>query len=127
MANGIFITGTDTGVGKTEITCAVVRLLRARGMEVGVMKPVASGCGIMNDKLVSVDTLRLMAAAQVRDEPEDVTPIAYKAPLAPAVAAEAEGRPFDEARVRAAWERLRRKHAFMVVEGVGGTPGAAGR
>jgi dethiobiotin synthetase len=120
MNSGVFITGTDTGIGKTEISSAIARMMRARGRKVGVMKPVASGCGLKGGKLVSVDTLRLMAAAQTDDDPSLVTPQAYRAPLPPAVAAREEHAPFDMGKVMAAWDTLRQRHEFMVVEGVGG-------
>jgi dethiobiotin synthetase len=120
MNHGVFITGTDTGIGKTEISSALVRILHARGCRVGVMKPVASGCGIKDGRLISIDTLRLMAAAQCDDDPETVTPMAYRSPLAPAAAAREENTPFDIVKVLSAWDRLRAKHEFVVVEGVGG-------
>ena len=120
MSRGIFITGTDTGVGKTEIACAIVRLLRARGVDVGVMKPVASGCGVMGGRVLSVDTLRLVAAAQVEDTPEQVTPVAYQAPLAPAAAARLENVPFDPERISAGYRRIAERHEFVLVEGIGG-------
>jgi dethiobiotin synthetase len=115
-ANVLFITATDTDVGKTFVACAVARALRARGRDVGVMKPVASGC----EADVSDDTRALIEASGVTDGPELVTPVTFKAPLAPTAAARAEGASFERGRIFEAFEKLRARHEFLIVEGIGG-------
>lgn len=114
---GIFITGTDTGVGKTFVACAIVRALKAHGVDVGVMKPVETGCG---DDLIPADALSLKEAAGVADDISEICPFRYKAPLAPSSCAEIEGRSFDIEQVRATYHALASRHRLMVVEGAGG-------
>jgi dethiobiotin synthetase len=121
---GLFVTGTDTGVGKTVVACALARALRARGQDPGVMKPVETGVGPAGP----LDALALREAAGVRDSLEEVCPQAFALPAAPAVAAEAEGRRVDLGRIRAAAAALRARHDLLLVEGAGGAlvPLAAG-
>src|SRR3569832_2008925 len=92
---GLFITGTDTDVGKTHVACGIVRRLRGRGLRVGVYKPAASGCRTVAGDLVSDDALALWEAADRPGCLEDVCPHRFAAPLAPHLAAQAEGRQID--------------------------------
>jgi len=119
MNQGIFITGTDTGVGKTIVAAVLARLLRMRGLSVGVMKPVTSGCRLENGLLVSDDALLLCQAAGVICS-DDVAPYRLREPLAPAEAAKLDGVVIDFARIRAAFDRLAAAHDFVIVEGAGG-------
>ena len=119
MSRGIFITGTDTGVGKTVVAAALARLLRMRGVNVGVMKPVTSGCREVSDKLVSDDALLLCQAAGVACC-DDVVPYRLREALAPAEAAKIDGVRIDFARIREAYDRLAANSDFMIVEGAGG-------
>lgn len=107
---GLFVTGTDTGVGKTHVACALARALRARGVDVGVIKPYSTG-----DRS---DARKLIAAAGVDDSIDLVNPCHYRAPAAPWIAA--RGRRIDYGKVRRAYEALRRRHAFLIIEGFGG-------
>jgi dethiobiotin synthetase len=113
---GLFVTGTDTGVGKTEVAAAIVAGWRARGLDVGAMKPAQSG---VEDGLPT-DADRLRAAAGGGDPPELVCPYSLCAPLAPAVAARLEGVEIETGRVLEAARELGRRHAALVVEGAGG-------
>ena len=113
---GLFVTATDTGVGKTEVACALVRGHRARGLDVGAMKPAQSGHGPGEPS----DAERLRAAAGGADPAELVCPYTFTAPLAPAVAARLEGREVSLARVLEAARELAARHAALVVEGAGG-------
>jgi dethiobiotin synthetase len=117
---GLFVTGTDTGVGKTFVAAALVHALKRQGVNVGVMKPIASGCRRVGGDLFSPDARKLLAASGVDDPLEDVSPLRFSAALGPSAAAGAEGRKLDLGRVRRAYRRLERRHDFMVVEGVGG-------
>ncbi len=117
---GVFITGTDTGVGKTYLAAGIAKHLRARGIDVGVMKPAETGCSRRNGTLVPSDAVILMKAAGVNDRLDDVNPFRFRNPLAPSVAAAAEGSSIDPDRIRSAFDRLCRKHRFMIVEGAGG-------
>ncbi len=118
---GWFVTGTDTGVGKTTIARALAMLLLRAGREVGVFKPVATGCRRdVRLGLVSEDA-ELLAHCGDAAEPLDViNPVRYSRELAPMVAAERSGRPIDYGAIDSAWERIRARAAWCVVEGAGG-------
>jgi dethiobiotin synthetase len=117
---GLFITGTDTGVGKTIVTAAIAVRLRQEGVNVGVMKPVSTGCVRRREGLVSEDAEFLAKAADVPGPLEDISPLRLAEPLAPTVAAARARIELDLAPVWAAWRRLRRAHQIMLVEGIGG-------
>lgn len=119
-ARGVFITATDTEVGKTFVAAGLARALKDLGLDVGVMKPIASGGRRTKAGLVSDDALELAKAAQTMDEPALVNPVCLEAPLAPLVAARLEGRRVDLGVVWRAYETLAERHDFLVVEGVGG-------
>jgi len=118
----LFVTGTDTGVGKTLVTALLALRLQARGVDVGVMKPFASGCEVINGELVSEDAAFLLEATGITDELNLVCPVRFIEPLAPLVAARREGRGKEDfmARVLPAYQELRRRHECVIVEGVGG-------
>jgi len=113
---GLFVTGTDTGVGKTEVATAIVAGWRARGLDVGAMKAAQSG---VEDGTES-DADRLREAAGGGDPPELVCPYTLAAPLAPAVAARLAGVEITLDRMLACAAELARRHAALVVEGAGG-------
>ncbi|HET6881782.1 MAG TPA: dethiobiotin synthase [Pirellulales bacterium] len=117
---GLFITGTDTGVGKTYISAMIVRELAATGARVGVYKPVASGCRREGTMLVSDDALASWNAAGQPETLEAVCPQRFQAPLAPHLAARAEGRQVNAALLRSGLEYWRQRSDVIVVEGVGG-------
>ncbi len=112
MTRVFFIAGTDTGVGKTVVACALAAALKAEGRDVGVMKPVS--CGGREDAEM------LMRAAGVADALDLVNPVAFREPLSPNVAAAREGRTFRTEAVRKAFRELSRRHDTLVVEGCGG-------
>lgn len=119
-SRGWFVTGTDTGVGKTVIAGAMARLAVELGARVGVMKPVATGC--RHDPrlgLISADAEFLAHCADARENLETVNPVRYAGELAPMVAAEREHRPIDWKAIRTNWARLRESDR-VVVEGIGG-------
>jgi dethiobiotin synthetase len=111
------ITGTDTGVGKTLVSCALLAALRARGLVARGMKPIETG---VTARDADTDGARLRRAAGDRDAWDDVCPLTYADPLAPMVAAEREGRPVDRARLDLAVTRLDDGADALVVEGAGG-------
>jgi len=119
MAKGIFITGTDTGVGKSVASAALALLLRRQGHTVAVMKPVTSGALERDGKLVSEDAELLCFAAGTPLTP-DCTPYLLKAPLAPSVSASLEGVRIDFQVIREAYLRLATQAEFIIVEGAGG-------
>jgi len=121
MTRGIFVTGTDTGVGKTLVSCALIHALRGRGLRVAPMKPVAAGAIEVDKRLVSEDTLALLAACStLKPAAELVNPFLFREPMAPHVAAEREGRQITLAPILQAFDALATRSDMVVVEGVGG-------
>jgi dethiobiotin synthetase len=116
---GIFITGTDTGVGKTTVAAALARLLHDKGVKVGVMKPVTSGCSLSSTGPVSTDAELLAWGAGTIVTPE-VAPYLLREPLAPAAAAELEHVRIEFSRILAAFHRIAEQCDFVIVEGAGG-------
>lgn len=112
--------GTDTGVGKTYVAALVARELAAAGHRVGVYKPVASGCRDEAGRLVSDDALALWEAAGRPGTLEQVCPQRFVAPLAPSLAARAEGRQVDAAALRRGIEYWQANSDVVLVEGAGG-------
>jgi len=113
-----FITGTDTGVGKTLVASALIRHLVAAGYRVAGMKPVASGCETTKAGLRNEDALRLMAASNLSLPYDVVNPFAYEPAIAPHIAALEAGRPIDIAAISALADTIEADH--LIVEGVGG-------
>ncbi len=118
--SGLFITGTDTGVGKTLITAGLAAVLRGRGIDVGVMKPIETGCPRRLGRLVPSDSLVLREASRSRDSMDLVNPYRFREPLAPMVAAERAGQVIEIGKVRTRFSALARRHRVVLVEGAGG-------
>jgi dethiobiotin synthetase len=114
---GLFVTATDTEVGKTAIACGLAHALVATGLDVGVAKPVQSGA-LAGDP--EGDTMLLRAAAGVDDPPEEICPFSFEAPLAPLVAARLAGRSLGLDAVVSVVERIAARHEIVLVEGAGG-------
>jgi dethiobiotin synthetase len=117
---GIFITGTDTGVGKTYVARGIAKTLRREGIDVGVMKPAETGCRKRAGRLVPADAVDLMKSARVNDPLELVNPYRFSKPLAPSLAAELEGKRVDPGKIVTSFRTLSLRHDFMIVEGAGG-------
>jgi len=117
---GIFITGTDTGVGKTFVAAGLAAALREQGINVGVMKPAETGCRLRKGVLIPQDALKLIKAGGVDDPLDLVNPYRFSAPLAPAIAAGREGKKVEIRKIVSAYRTLAGKHAYMLVEGAGG-------
>jgi dethiobiotin synthetase len=113
---GLFVTGTDTGVGKTEVAVALVVGSRSRGIDVGAMKPAQSGVGDGQP----ADADRLREAAGGADPMSLVCPYSFAAPLAPAVAARLEGVEISLLHLVACAGELSQRHDALLVEGAGG-------
>lgn len=118
--HGVFVTGTDTGIGKTHVSAALLRALRRHGILAIGMKPIASGCKSTCEGLRNEDALALIEAAGVVLRYEDVNSYAFADPVAPHIAAADEGVVIDPQRIVEACGRLRHNAEFVVVEGVGG-------
>ena len=113
--SAVFVTGTDTGVGKTYVACLLARALRARGRRVAVLKPVETGV-----EREPEDALRLRDAAADSAPLDDVCPYRLRAPLAPAVAAAAEHVAIDVQRIASLIRRRAAESDVLLVEGAGG-------
>lgn len=117
---GLFITGTDTGVGKTVVAGAIARILADRGSKVGVFKPIATGCRRDWEGLVSYDTEFLANCANSNLSLSTITPVGYLTPAAPLVSAAHEGRPIDFGGIASAYRQVCEESDIVIVEGIGG-------
>ena len=120
MSRGVFVTGTDTGIGKTTVSCALLRALRARGLRAVGMKPVASGCERTDEGWRNDDALQLLAASDPRPDYALVNPYALPDPTAPEIAAAEVGVAIERERLQVAFDALGAQADFVLVEGVGG-------
>ncbi|MCK4739278.1 MAG: dethiobiotin synthase [Deltaproteobacteria bacterium] len=120
MKRGYFITGTDTNIGKTTITAALARAFKERGLKVGVMKPVESGCKTEGGQLVPADALCLKEAAGSDDKFGLINPYHFSLPLAPKLAAEASDTEIDLGWIQGCFSELSEGKDLMLVESAGG-------
>lgn len=120
MAKGIFVTGTDTGVGKTFFTCGLAALLRDSGYSVGVMKPAETGCSEKDGKLFPEDAVRLKEASGCEVPLEKICPYQLREPVAPSLAAERQGVKIDVDRLAGTYNEINSTHDITLVEGAGG-------
>ena len=118
--HGYFITGTDTGVGKTAVTLGLMQLLQERGHRVAGMKPVASGCELTARGLRNGDAVRLRQQASIELAYEAVNPYAFEPPIAPHLAAARAGCRIDLETIHAGVQQLARQTDRVCVEGIGG-------
>ena len=116
----VYVTGTDTGIGKTVASSALLHALRLRGLRAVGMKPLASGCEHTAAGWRNEDALALQAASNPRPEYADLNPYALPLPLAPELAARDAGVTVELGTIRAAYARLQAQADAVVVEGVGG-------
>ncbi len=117
---GIFITGTDTGVGKTFISCVIARNLRKKGINVGVMKPVETGCKRKGDSLFPEDGIMLKDASNVKDSINSIVPYRFRYPLSPFMAAYLENRRISIDKIKNIYFKIFKKYDLILVEGAGG-------
>ena len=120
MGRGVFVTGTDTGVGKTIVTASLVSLLIDDGFDVGVMKPVETGCPKKNGRLVPRDATFLKVVSNSKDGLSLINPYRFSKPLAPLIAAEIDHREIKMGKISLAYGKLKKKHDMTFVEGAGG-------
>lgn len=121
MVKGIFITATDTEVGKTVVTAGIVFALRSRGISAGVMKPVATGGTWINGDLVSEDAL-FLAKATGCDESDLalINPVIMEPPLAPYTVTRIEKQEIDLDKIKNSYNKIKSICDFVIVEGIGG-------
>lgn len=116
----LYVTGTDTGIGKTLASCALLHALRGHGLRAAGMKPVASGCERIDGEWRNADALALQAAGTPGIAYADINPFALAHPLAPELAARDAGVEVALPPILDAHARLAQAHDAVVVEGVGG-------
>jgi dethiobiotin synthetase len=119
-ARVLFVTGTDTGVGKTVVACALVRAFVARGERVAVMKPIASGAERTPQGLRNADALALLAAANVPLTYPQVNPYCFEPAISPHIAAEDAKIRIDTSTILASFAQLQQISERVVIEGAGG-------
>lgn len=117
---GFFVTGTDTGVGKTLVTCALLHAYAARGARVVGMKPVAAGADQSSEGPVNEDVERIRAAGNVPAPRALVNPYCFEPPIAPHIAAHDAGIEIDLHRIALVYRELARRADVTIVEGAGG-------
>lgn len=118
--HGLFITGTDTGVGKTLVAGGIAHLLTRQGLKVGVFKPVASGCRSEREGLISDDAEFLSFCAQSEMPLTVINPVTFQTPAAPIVCIRHEHRPMDYEQIATAYTYLCEHSDVVIVEGIGG-------
>ena len=119
-SHGYFITGTDTGVGKTVVACALLRAFGAQGLRAVGMKPVAAGAEPAEGELKNADVEALLAAANIAAPRELVNPYCLVRPIAPHLAAAQAGTAIDLDRIEHCFSALAARADVVIVEGVGG-------
>ena len=117
---GLFVTGTDTGVGKTLIAGGIANVLRYNGKRVGVFKPVGSGCTHQHEGLVNSDAEFLRTCSHCNFSLAEINPVGYVTPAAPLVCEEFENRAVDFPKIAEAYKKICADSDYMIVEGIGG-------
>ncbi len=120
MAKGFFVTGTDTGVGKTIITAALIKTSNLLGFRACGMKPIETGCLREGDILIPSDGMLIKTIAHMEETVNHISPCCFEKPLAPLPASEIEGTPVDFEKIRKAYAELSQKYDVVIVEGIGG-------
>jgi dethiobiotin synthetase len=115
-----FVTGTDTEIGKTFATCALIHAARAQGFTALGMKPVASGAEILDGKAINEDATKLLAAGSFDPGRERLNPYCLRIPVSPHIAAREENIRIESARIRQAFDELAQRCDRLFVEGAGG-------
>jgi len=118
--NGLFITGSDTRVGKTLIAGAIAKILTGKDLQVGVFKPIATGCKRRWEAFVSCETEFLANCANSDLSLSTITPVGYLSPAVPIVSAAHEEHPIDFAKIAAAYKQICQICNIVIVEGIGG-------
>jgi len=118
--NNFFVTGTDTDVGKTRISEALIELLREQGHTVAGMKPIASGCVMTADGLRNDDAIRLIEQANAELPYDLINPYAFEPAIAPHIAAKQAGVTIDLKLIKSCYQQIQQQTDVVVVEGAGG-------
>lgn len=117
---GLFVTGTDTGVGKTLIAGGIANLLRFNGKRVGVFKPIGTGCTHQHEGLINADADFLRTCSHCNFSLSEINPVGYVTPAAPLVCEEFENRVVDFPKIAETYKKICADSDYMIVEGIGG-------
>jgi dethiobiotin synthetase len=117
---GLFITATDTGVGKTLISGAIAKIISRSGKNVGVFKPIATGCKKVKQKFISEDAEFLRFCSGGKLPTDVITPLKFKIPASPYACQKAEKKKVVLKKIFDAYAQICRKSDFVIVEGIGG-------
>jgi dethiobiotin synthetase len=120
MNQGLFIAGTDTGVGKTVVAAAIIKALHAQGIHACGMKPIETGCSCVGSTLYPSDGMFLKKVSRMDEHIGFVTPYCFENPVAPSLASEMEGRAIHIPLIREKFQALLERYPAVVVEGIGG-------
>jgi len=120
MSKAFFVTGTDTEVGKTHVTCLLLKQYAAQGLKVIGMKPIAAGCELVNGAWVNEDVQKLIAASNITAPLDLINPYRFKEPIAPHLAAEKAGVTIEVDKIVNAFKQLQAMADVVIVEGAGG-------
>lgn len=121
MYKGLFVAGTDTGVGKTEISLALIKLFQAKGVRINAMKPVSSGCHISRQGiLVNEDALQLQQVSTHRFDLQNINPYAFEPAIAPHIAAREANVNICLNHIKSEYYKISEQSDLVLVEGVGG-------
>jgi dethiobiotin synthetase len=119
-AEGYFVAGTDTGVGKTRVTAALLAAARATGLSVTGMKPVASGAEQISGRMASADAVQLAAASGQSTDYEDLNPYCLEVAISPHIAAKLANITIDISTIVTISKKLQAQSDLLLIEGAGG-------
>ncbi len=120
MSTAFFVTGTDTGVGKTYVSCQLLKYYAEKGLRAVGMKPIAAGCELINGELVNEDVRLLQGAGNVQAPLELMNPYCFDLPIAPHIAAAQQNIEISVELIRDAFIELHKQADVVIVEGAGG-------
>lgn len=120
MQTNLFITGTDTEIGKTFVACALLEALKGQGVKAVGYKPVAAGVALINGRYINEDADRLQHAGSPGFSIEEINPVCLTSPIAPHLAAEEQGTMINRATLLRGYEHIAARAERVIVEGVGG-------
>jgi len=120
MNRGLFIAGTDTGVGKTVVAAAIIKALHAQRIHACGMKPIETGCSRFGNTLYPSDGMFLKKVARMDEHIGFVTPYCFENPVAPSLASEMEGRAIHTSLIKEKFLALLERYPAVIVEGIGG-------
>ena len=120
MAKGVFITGTDTGIGKTYVTLSLMEAFKEQGYKVAGMKPIASGAARKHEQLKNEDAESILQCCSESTAYELINPAVYELPVSPHIAARQTGHEINLSEIENSYKQLASKNEVVIVEGVGG-------